>query len=183
MRLPCSNPIVENVFATVGAEENGQPQARLAELRIKLVPHNQRNTSSDELARQVRLALQRNIPDAKITIGMADLIGNIDEAPVRYYISGQDLDSVKYASLILLENARSIKGIIDPELSSDEGSPQISIIPDREKMTTLGISFDNLGYTLSTAFSGKVGIQMQNSAMAIRNTILISDSIYPTVVK
>lgn len=149
-----SNSIVENVFTTVGAEENGQPQARLAELRIKLVPHDQRKTSLEELARQVRLALQRTIPDVKVTIGMADLMGNIDEAPIQYHISGQDLDSVKYASLIFLDNIRAVKGIIDPEISSDEGNPQISIIPDRQKMATLGISFENLGYTLSTSFSG-----------------------------
>ena len=38
-----SSPLVETVFTTVGAEENGQSQARLADLRVKMIPHNERN--------------------------------------------------------------------------------------------------------------------------------------------
>lgn len=149
-----SHPAIENIFTTVGAEENGQAQARLAELRIKLIPHDQRSVSSDELSREIRLTLQRNIPDAKITISMADIMGNIEGAPIQYYISGQNMDSVRYTANLILENIRVVKGVIDPEISSKEGNPQISIIPDREKMARLGISFENLGFTLSTAFSG-----------------------------
>ena len=85
---------------------------------------------------------------------MTDLMGNIDEAPIQYYITGHHIDSVTIAANHILNNIKSVKGIIDPELSAEEGSPEISIIPDREKMATMGIPFEMLGMALNNAFSG-----------------------------
>jgi len=149
-----SSPLVETVFTTVGAEENGQPQARLADLRVKMIPHNQRNISTADFSREGKLLLQKSIPGAKIKVAMTDLMGNIDEAPVQYFITGHHLDSVRAAANLILENIKSVKGIVDPSVSAAEGNPEISIIPDREKMASLGIPFEVLGMTLNNAFSG-----------------------------
>ena len=149
-----SSPLVETVFTTVGAEENGQPQARLADLRVKLVPHNKRNMSTADFSREGKLLLQKSIPGAIIKVAMTDLMGNIDEAPVQYCITGHHIDSVRVAANIILENIKSVKGIVDPSVSAAEGNPEISIIPDREKMASLGIPFEMLGMTLNNAFSG-----------------------------
>ena len=149
-----SSPLVETVFTTVGAEENGQPQARLADLRVKMIPHNQRSTSDVDFAREGKLLLQKSLPGVKIRLALTDLMGNIDEDPIQYYITGHSMDSVKVAANIILENIKSVKGIIDPRISAEEGNPEISIIPDREKMASLGIPFELLGMTLNNAFSG-----------------------------
>lgn len=149
-----SNNVVENVFTTVGAEENGQTQPRLSELRIKLIPHKDRKISSIDLARKLKLELQRTLPDVIVSLGMTDIMGNIDASPIEYYITGQSIDSVQTAANLLLNRMKSIEGLIHPQISSKEGNLQISIIPDRDKMADLGISFDNLGRTLNLAFSG-----------------------------
>ena len=149
-----SSPLVETVFSTVGAEENGRPQARLADLRVKLVPHNQRSISTADFSREGKLLLQRSIPGAVIKVAMTDLMGNIDEAPVQYCITGHNIDSVRAAANLILESIRSVNGIVDPSVSAVEGNPEISIIPDREKMASLGIPFEMLGMTLNNAFSG-----------------------------
>ena len=149
-----SSPLVETVFTTVGAEENGQPQARLADLRVKLVPHDQRNISTANFSREAKLLLQKNIPGAILKVAMTDLMGNIDEAPIQYCITGHNIDSVRIAANLILENIRTINGIVDPSISSSEGNPEISIIPDREKMANLGIPFEMLGMTLNNSFSG-----------------------------
>jgi len=149
-----SSPLVETVFTTVGAEENGQPQARLADLRVKMIPHNQRNISTADFSREGKLLLQKSIPGAKIKVAMTDLMGNIDEAPVQYFITGHNLDSVRVVANLILENIKSVKGIVDPSISAQEGNPEISIIPNREKMASLGIPFEILGMTLNNAFSG-----------------------------
>ena len=85
---------------------------------------------------------------------MTDLMGNIDEAPIQYHITGSHIDSVIVAANHIFNNIKSVKGIIDPKLSAEEGSPEISIIPDREKMATMGIPFEMLGMALNNAFSG-----------------------------
>ncbi|MDR1121007.1 MAG: efflux RND transporter permease subunit, partial [Dysgonamonadaceae bacterium] len=149
-----NSPLVETVFTTVGAEENGQPQARLADLRVKMIAHNQRNTSATDFSREVKHFLQENIPGIRVQIAMTDIMGNIDEAPIQYHISGYHLDSVRTAANLILNNIKSVKGIVDPRLSAEEGSPEISIIPDREKMAALGVPFEMLGMALNNAFSG-----------------------------
>lgn len=149
-----SSPLVETVFTTVGAQENGQSQVRLADLRVKMIPHNKRNISTSDFSREAKSFLQKNISDAKIWVAMTDLMGNIDEAPIQYYITGNQIDSVKASAKFILDSIRSVRGIIDPKLSVEEGSPEISIIPDREKMSAMGIPFEMLGMSLNNAFSG-----------------------------
>ena len=149
-----SSPLVGTVFTTVGAEENGQSQVRLADLRVKMLPHNKRNISTSDFSREAKSFLQKNISDAKIWVAMTDLMGNIDEAPIQYYITGNQIDSVRASANLILDNIRSVRGIIDPKLSVEEGSPEISIIPDRDKMSAMGIPFEMLGMSLNNAFSG-----------------------------
>lgn len=149
-----SSPLVETVFTTVGAKENGQSQARLADLRVKMISHDQRNVSTSDFSREAKSFLQKNISDAKIGVAMTDLMGNIDEAPIQYYITGHHIDSVRASASLILDNIRSVRGIIDPKLSVEESSPEINIIPDRDKMSAMGIPFEKLGLSLNNAFSG-----------------------------
>lgn len=149
-----SSPLVETVFTTVGAEKNGQSQVHLADLRVKMIPHNKRNISTSDFSRDVKFFLQKNISDAKIWVAMTDLMGNIDEAPIQYHITGNQIDSVRASAKLILDSIRSVRGIIDPKLSVEEGSPEISIIPDRDKMSAMGIPFEMLGMSLNNAFSG-----------------------------
>jgi len=149
-----SSPLVETVFTTVGAEENGQPQAGLVDLHVKMVPHNRRAVSASEFSWESKHLLQQNIPGARIWVATTDLMGNIDEAPIQYYITGHHIDSVREAADILLNNIKSVKGIVDPKLSVGRNYPEISILPDYEKMAALGISVEMLGVALSNAFSG-----------------------------
>jgi HAE1 family hydrophobic/amphiphilic exporter-1 len=149
-----SSPLIETVFTTVGAEENGQPQARLADLRVKMVPHNERSISSSDFSREAKQFLQQHIPGSQIWMAMTDLMGNIDEAPVQYHITGHNMDSVRIVANLILDKIKSVKGIVDPKLSAEESTPEISIIPDRDKMSAMGIPFEVLGGTLNNAFSG-----------------------------
>ena len=149
-----SHPSVETVFTTVGAEENGQPQARLAELRVKMIPHDRRTVTDRQLANKVKFALQKSVPGAKTRIAMTDIMGNIDDAPIQYFISGNDMDEVMDVAERLLDGMSSVKGVMDPKISIEGQNPEITVIPDREKMASLGISVADLGKSLNNAFSG-----------------------------
>ena len=89
------------------------------------------------LANEVKLTLQNRIPGIKVQIALSDLMGNIDEVPIQYHISGNNMDSVKHVANRILENMSSIKGLIDTRISVEGGNPEISVIPDRNKMAIL----------------------------------------------
>jgi HAE1 family hydrophobic/amphiphilic exporter-1 len=158
-----SNPLVNTVFTTVGADENGQPQDRLAEIRVKMIPYNERKIKDTELAREVKLSLQKNIPGAKITTATIGFTGNVLKAPIQYYVLGQDMDSVLFAANRLLYEMSSVKGVIDAKISVEEGNPEISIIPDRDKMASLGVSLTGMGAALYSAFNGNTDSKFRDN--------------------
>jgi HAE1 family hydrophobic/amphiphilic exporter-1 len=149
-----SSRIVQNVFTTVGAADGGQAQARLSEIRVKLIPHNKRSVSAKDFAGSLKLELERTLPGTTISLGMTDMMGNIDESPVQYYIVGQNVDSVRIAANEILSEIKNINGIMGPQISSKDGDPQISIVVNRDKIAHLGVSLENLGQTLNLAFNG-----------------------------
>jgi HAE1 family hydrophobic/amphiphilic exporter-1 len=157
-----SNPLVKTVFTTVGAEKNGQMQAHLAEIRVKMVAQDEREVSDTDLARQMKLTLQKHIAGAKITTATSGLLGDVDEAPVQYFVSGNSMDSVLVAANRLLESMSSVKGVMDAKISVEAGNPEIGIIPDRDKMASLGITPGGLGLDLYDAFNGNTDAKFRD---------------------
>ena len=149
-----SNPVVETVFTTVGAAENGQPQSYLSEIRVKMVSYDRRNITDVDLCREVKLTLQRNLAGVKVTSATTDIMGDVDAAPLQVLVSGQNQDTVMNVAGRILERISSVKGVMDAKLSVETGDPEIRITPDRAKMAALGVPFDALGNALFTAFSG-----------------------------
>lgn len=149
-----SSPLVASVFTTVGASENGQPQAYLSEILVKMVPYNQRNLTAGDLAREVKLALQSQIIGAKIRTAQSRLTGGKDSSPIEFYVVGNNPDTIIHTAQHILGNISSISGVIDAKTSIEGGNPEVNITPDRHKMATLGISFELLGAALNNAFSG-----------------------------
>lgn len=149
-----SNPLVTSIFTTVGAAEDGQVQSYLAEILVKIRPYDQRSISTEDCAREIKLALQERIVGAKITTAQSAITGGKDVNPIELYITGNSVDTILHAAGLIKSRIEKIQGIIDAKISYEAGNPEISIIPDREKMAKLGISFELLGTSLNNAFSG-----------------------------
>ncbi len=148
------NPLVASVFTTVGSQEDGLRQPYLSEILIKILPYDKRNVSTEDCAREIKLALQRQLPGAKITTAQSAITGGKDVNPIELYITGNNLDSVLIAAKAIKTQLSGIQGVIDLKLSYETGNPEISVKPDREKMAKLGVSFELLGASLNNAFSG-----------------------------
>lgn len=148
------NPLVTSVFTTVGSQEDGQAQPYLSEILIKILPYHERDVSTDDCAREIKLALQAQLVGAKITTAQSAITGGKDVNPIEMYIMGSNVDSVLIAAEIIKNRLSKIQGIIDLKLSYETGNPEINIKPDREKMAKLGVSFELLGASLNNAFSG-----------------------------
>lgn len=148
------NPYVISVFTTIGAQEDGQTQPYLSEILVKILPHNQRDISTEDCAREIKLALQSKLVGAKFSTAQSAITGGKDVNPIEIYITGNNIDTIMFAATTIKEHISSIPGVVDAKLSLETGNPEISIKPDREKMAKLGISSDLLGASLNTAFSG-----------------------------
>ena len=82
------------------------------------------------------------------------MTGQAAKAAVEYVITGNDADSVMIFADRALEVMRSIPGTMQQELSVERGTPEINVSVDRDKMSALGLTLDNVGFTMQMTYQG-----------------------------
>ncbi|MEZ4933291.1 MAG: efflux RND transporter permease subunit [Saprospiraceae bacterium] len=126
----------------------------LGEIAVKLVPKDQRDLVTDFYAQTVRDELERRLPGVKVTSAPVSFFGGADQDPIIVFISGPNNKAVMdYANETLAE-LKKIPGTLEAKLSIEEGTPEIKVSVNRERMANLGISMDQVGMTMQTAFNG-----------------------------
>ncbi|MFZ5942153.1 MAG: efflux RND transporter permease subunit [Bacteroidota bacterium] len=128
--------------------------ATSATLNVKLVPAGQRDVSTRLFITQIKKPLTDYLIDARVKLFNVSLTGETSKAAVEYIISGPNYDSVMYFADRALDIMRSIPGTLQQELSIDNGTPEIVVTVDRDKMSALGLTLDNVGFTMQMIFQG-----------------------------
>lgn len=158
-----AKPEVTEVVTMIGLtnsnNESTQGTPYLAELTVKLVPPSQRDKSTTSYISTIKQSLTRYLVDAKVRVFGTTLHGAANSSDIDYIISGSQADSVALFSEFALDQLRTVPGTLQQQLSTGSGMPEIEIKVDREKMSALGLSLDNVGFTLQMAFQGNTAIK------------------------
>ena len=153
-----SQPIVKNIITTVGSTSDNTQSARgtayLAEINVELVSQNQRGIETTQYITMIKQPLSDFLVDAKVKVANVALTGEASRAAVEYVISGNNSDTLMLFAERALGLMRGIPGTLQQELSVESGTPEISVLVDRDKMSALGLSLDNVGLTMQTVFQG-----------------------------
>jgi HAE1 family hydrophobic/amphiphilic exporter-1 len=139
--------------------ESNQGTPYLAEINVKLVPPKERKLSTTLLVSQLRKPLTDYLVNAKVRMYAATLHGSANSADIEYLISGNNPDSVALFGEYALNAMSKVNGTTQQQLSSGNGMPEIEVVVDRDKMSELGLSLDNVGFTLQTAFQGNTSMK------------------------
>lgn len=156
---PEINEVVSMVGITGSNNQSNQGTPYLAELKCKMVPPSERDKSVHVFIAGLRRELTDWLVDAKVNVHAATLHGSGNGAEIEYVLSGSKPDSVTVFADYALGVMKSIPGTIQQQLSSGSGRPEVEIIVDREKMSALGLSLDNVGITLQMAFQGNTSMK------------------------
>ncbi|MBL4559369.1 MAG: efflux RND transporter permease subunit [Labilibaculum sp.] len=151
-----SLPEVDMVYTTVGKKSgiiSTTATPYFTEISVNLSPKDQRTVSTNIFARKVRAKLEEMIIGVKIKAVSVNIMGN-EDIPLKYYIVGQDIDSVMLYSQQVLNCMKSIEGTVETELSVDQNNPEYNISVNRDKMTRLGLNLATVGAVLRTSFAG-----------------------------
>ena len=151
--------VVSMVGLTSGGNESNQGTPYLAELKVKLVPPSEREKSVHLYISALRRELTDYLVDAKVDVYAASLHGSGNSADVEYVISGAKADSVALFGEYALAAMKAIPGTMQQHLSTGSGRPEIEVTVDRDKMSALGLSLDNVGLTLQMAFQGNTNMK------------------------
>ncbi len=151
--------VVSMVGLTNSSTGSNQGTPYLAELKCKMIPPSERDKSVHFFISGLRRELTDYLVDAKVQVMAASLHGSGNSADIEYVLSGSKADSVAMFGEYALAAMKSIPGTLQQQLSTGSGRPEIDVTVDREKMSALGLSLDNVGLTLQMAFQGNTTIK------------------------
>ena len=151
--------VVSMVGLTSSNNESNQGTPYLAEMKVKMVPPKERDKSVHLYISGLRRQLTDYLVDAKVKVFAAALHGSGNSADIEYVLSGSKADSVALFGEYALDVMRSIPGTLQQQLSTGNGRPEVEIVVDRDKMSALGLSLDNVGLTLQMAFQGNTSMK------------------------
>ena len=158
-----SQPEITEVVSMAGLTssntESNQGTPYLAELKSKMVPPSERSKSVHVYISGLRRQLTDYLVDAKVDVFAASLHGSGNSADIEYIITGSKADSVALFADYALDVLRDIPGTLQQKLSTGSGRPEVEVVVDREKMSALGLSLDNVGLTLQMAFQGNTSMK------------------------
>jgi len=80
---------------------------------------------------------------------------------VEYIITGNNPDSVMRFAEKAFEALGSIPGAMQQELSVENATPEIIVTVDRDKMSELGLSLDNVGMVMQMNFQGNSQLKFE----------------------
>lgn len=151
-------PEVATVFSNVGGPSTGigslgVGSANKTEFTIQLKSKKETNNLSTEtFMRKLRTDLQKEHSGINFSMIALGLIPR--SAPIEITLSGSDLNQVMQTSNDLKSVIEKIPGADNVRLSVEAGSPELKVIPNKDKMQRLGLNTAYVGMNLRTAFTG-----------------------------
>jgi HAE1 family hydrophobic/amphiphilic exporter-1 len=151
-------PEMVSMLSRIGSGGGRSTGGHTAQVRIMLTERSQRRRSNQQIANELRSALQ-SLPGAKITTRAAgglwvSRMGTSSEDNISLEVRGHDLTTANELALKLESLLQTIDGITDTKISREEGMPEMMIRVNREKAADLGLSISAIGEVLQTAVSG-----------------------------
>jgi HAE1 family hydrophobic/amphiphilic exporter-1 len=157
-------PEVATIFSNVGGPSTGigslgVGSANKSEFTIQLKIKKEelrkeglRKVSTEKFMTNLRNDLQEKFPGINYSISALGLIPKT--APIEITLSGSELSQVMQTAKSLKSVIEKIPGADNVRLSVEAGSPELKVMPDRDKMQRLGLNTAYVGMNLRTAFSG-----------------------------
>lgn len=167
-KILSDNPNVATVFSAagtnlsirgVGNSLNPNQGAAI----VKLKEHHKGTTQ--EVIADLRKKMSR-IPGVNPNLTPIDLVTQIltgGNQNVEIVIFGESLEELAAQSKIVMDKVRDIPGFQNVDVNWQDATPELQWRVDREKATTLGLSFRNIAGTINSATNGNVASYFQEN--------------------
>jgi len=147
-------PELENQNSDIGVGETFGAFAKgsyAGEIRVNLIDKEQRDRSQREIESALRKRLDQ-IPGITYSITQGHFMG--EEGDLIIYLYGEDLDIGKRLSNTIKETIRDVPGALEVNTSLDAGRPELQIDLDRDRISALGLSTQQVASAVSTYIKG-----------------------------
>jgi HAE1 family hydrophobic/amphiphilic exporter-1 len=143
---------VKHVLTQMGKISDLDVGTNLALMKIKLVDAEKRAYTTNQMTAKFIEDIS-TIPNAMLRVNAVSSVGS-GLAPVTFYLQGQNIDSLELFKKELVARIKGTPGMINLNTSSRSGKPEITLIPDRVKLTDAGLTVYDLAMTLRASMEG-----------------------------
>ncbi|HTQ10220.1 MAG TPA: efflux RND transporter permease subunit, partial [Fimbriimonadaceae bacterium] len=175
-----------------GGGATGENYAQITDtLWDKMAPLD-RLRKSDEPLRSAKTALVAarilqklgRIPGATFIVDSGQ--GGGFGSPIQLGLGGDDHNLLVQTAKKIYDGLAkgAVPGVINPDISSKEGKPELQLKPDRERMSDFNVSLADLGSALRTAYSGNNDAKMRvnGEEYDIRVMLSLKDRNNPSII-
>jgi HAE1 family hydrophobic/amphiphilic exporter-1 len=167
-------PEAQTIIASAGAGGGGGGgfggggTAR-GSIQLFLVPKDQRERSSDQIAFELRRQLsgipgvivRANASGGNNQLNRLMSGGQGNDARMGVEIRGEDLETARRLATEVQDLLQSTPGIADPRLARDEARPELAVQVDRPKAALFGLNTTQVANTIRTNVAGTTAAQFR----------------------
>jgi len=168
------NPSVKTILTQLGKISEVDQGTNLALMKIKLVDVAERELSTEETVGLFIRELS-DMPNIMLRIEAVSSMSGSGQAPITFYLKGQDIDQLEIYKEEILHKINDVPGLINLNTSSRSGKPEISIIPDRRKISDAGLTVYDIAMQLRGALTGLVATQYRDEGEEYDLRVMIDD--------
>jgi hydrophobic/amphiphilic exporter-1 (mainly G- bacteria), HAE1 family len=138
-------------------------------IEVFLVPKDQRERSSDQIAFDLRRQLagipgvivRANASGGNNQLNRLMSGGQGNESRMGVEIRGEDLETSRRLALEVQDLLQTTPGIADPRLARDEARPEMAVQIDRPKAALFGLNTTQVANTIRTNVAGTIAAQFR----------------------
>ncbi len=160
------HPEVENVYTLVGTQTgamgNASNNSNRAQIDLLLNDKRKRKISSDNFGRLMRSEIESQVPGVKVTVVPMTVTG-ATSSPIQIVVKGAIADSVRTAAEKIKKVVISVPGTDYVNFSTQSDRKQIRIIPDRDKISAMGFTIQDVSQIVSLSFKGNDKLNLKEN--------------------
>ncbi len=145
---------IKFIVTNLGTQGRIDSGTNLASTDIQLVDAKERSRTTNQML-GVLIKELSNVPNAKIKVTASEAFGGAS-APIEFFLKGTDTDKMEQLKNELIAKIRNVPGLINLDTSTRSGKQELTIVPDRVKMSEVGASVYDLAMALRTSVEGSV---------------------------
>ncbi|HHS13448.1 MAG TPA: efflux RND transporter permease subunit [bacterium] len=171
-------PEMAHILTRAGGGGYRSSGGHSGELRLTLMPKNERKRSSEEIADALRKPLSE-LPGVTVRTraGQGLFLLNMGTSSgdrISVEVRGYDLETAHALAVQVDRVISDVPGITDTRISREEGNPEQVIRIDRKKAADLGLTVTDIGNALETAVGGTYASYFRDGGKEYRILVRLS---------
>ncbi|KUO59999.1 acriflavin resistance protein [bacterium BRH_c32] len=172
------HPEVKQMLTTLGKKSDLDVGTNMAVMDVELTDANERDLNLDEMISQFIKDLSA-VPNASITVATGSEMGE-GGSPIQLFLQGQDISKLEELKVVIIDKLKDVPGLINFDNSSRAGKPEITIKPKREVLADVGLTEQEIAYTMRASVEGLESSKYREAGNEYDITVTMNDDAVDT---